>query len=157
MTDWMFENVDLVPPITDDQIREMLMVMTPMVSVGDVFYRQIDIVGVDCRTVSYMWSPKPFGPELIADTAAESTIPTYHTFGAPVFFKPSLAEVLGAILRFTKDWRKVRYFSMTSDAPKVFGSYHAAKCMIASEMCMIEGGGRNGRLIPFRTIIGESK
>lgn len=156
MTDWMFENVDLVPPITDDEINEMLSVMKPMVSIGEGFYRQIDIDGVNRRNVSYTWSPKPFGMELVSGTAEESTIPTYHTFGAPVFFKPSLAEVLGAILRFTKDWRKVRYFSLTSDEPSMFGSYHTAKCMIASEMFVIKGGGRNGTLVPLR-MIGESQ
>lgn len=156
MTECMFENVDLVPPITDKQIHKMLAVMTPMVSVGEGFYRKIDITGIGYRNVTYAWTPRPFGPELIPSQLSESHIPTYHTFGAPVFFKPSLAEVLGAILRFTKDWRKVRYFSLTSDEPQMFGSYHTAKCMIASEMCVIKGGGRNGELVPLR-LIGESQ
>ena len=155
MNEWMFENVDLVPPITSKRMADMLSLMKPMISVGEGFYRQIDIVGVDRRNEAYTWSPKQFGLELIADQSAESIIPTYHTFGAPVFFKPTLAEVLGAILRFTKDWRKVRYFSLTSDEPKMFGSYHTAKCMIASEMCFVKGPGRNGQLVPLRLIRGS--
>lgn len=58
------------------------------------------------------------------------------------------------MLELAKDWRKVRYFSLTSDEPGMFGSYHTAKCMIASEMCVIKGGGRNGQLVPLRLMGG---
>ena len=58
---------------------------------GKPFY----IEPVDFRRTAFTWDPKPTVEA--EDIVPYKTIETFHTYGAPVFFKPSIAEVLAQI------------------------------------------------------------
>lgn len=48
------------------------------------------------RSIAYTWEPKPYAPAFF-EIEQFAHIITYHDFGAPVLFKPSIAEVLAQI------------------------------------------------------------
>lgn len=149
MTQWMYDNLNLVQPIKDETIQAMLNHMMPMISVRPGVYQTLDIRDIDPWGVAYTWrTTSLFGPQLITTPRESTVIPTYHTCLSSLF-KPSLAEVLSAILWCTKDWRRVRFFGLTMDDPESLDSHHAAKCMIASEMYLADSG--KGKLTPYLT------
>ena len=59
---------------------------------GDLLYY---IEDVEPRKTAFIWSPKPV--RLAENLEYLDIIETYHTLGAPAFFKPSIAEVLSQI------------------------------------------------------------
>lgn len=67
---------------------------------------------VDIFNIAYMWSPE------ITEKAPAmkhlATIDTVHSYGAPVFFKPSIGEVLAYIPAHLVD--RVVAFSMQEDS-----------------------------------------
>lgn len=81
-----------VPVITDENLAELAERIKPVVKKGSAL-RYIEDVGL--RTVAFTWSPtltkKAKGLEPICD------ITTYHSYGAPNMFKPSIAEVISQI------------------------------------------------------------
>lgn len=109
----------LVPDITDEQIEEMLEVMQPIEAVkidGRRRFRLVDVKRVDPRSVAYTWSMKLMRMVRVYEGGLDSIrVPTFHSFGAPVFFKPSLAEVLGCIRHYCPDWGAIRFFWLNTD------------------------------------------
>jgi len=81
-----------IPKISDERLNELAKKIKPVVRIkGQPRYIQ----PVDLRGVAYTWDPKPAGH---AKGLAElCVITTYHSYGAPMFFKPSVAEVIAAI------------------------------------------------------------
>lgn len=81
-----------IPPITDERLNELAEKIKPIVRMDDEPHY---IEPVDLRRTAYTWDPKP------ADRAEGlgeiCDIRTYHSYGAPVYFKPSIAEVIAAI------------------------------------------------------------
>lgn len=82
-----------IPTISDELLEELYGRIKPLVRDQDGNLRFIK--DVDPRRTAYSWLPEYTG-------TAESvyrlgSFATLHTFGAPVFFKPSVAEVLAQI------------------------------------------------------------
>ena len=146
-----YEKVSLVPDITIEQIDEMLKVMSPVVfrdGIKDPFVVNngvreynlqfatkgeglyiIDVKKVDRRNTAYTWSPKFIRRARLAwGNGMDATIPSFHSYGAPSLFKPSLAETLANIRRFVpKGWQRIKYFWLDSrdlSAANCIGSFH---------------------------------
>ena len=81
-----------IPEISDERLAELVERIKPTCRFNGEL-RHIE--PVDPRRVAYTWDPKPAevaeGLELLAD------VRTYHSYGAPNMFKPSIAEVLAQI------------------------------------------------------------
>jgi hypothetical protein len=93
----------LVPKISDTKLKKLAKRIRPVVRFaegakgkfpdprGVLYY----IKPVHLRTGAFTWAPKPgrkAGKLRLVDT-----IQTYHEYGAPSLFKPSVAEVLAQI------------------------------------------------------------
>lgn len=81
-----------IPEISDERLAELVERIKPTCRFNDEL-RYIE--PVDPRRVAYMWSPKP--AETADDLNPVADIRTYHSYGAPNVFKPSIAEVLAQI------------------------------------------------------------
>lgn len=118
---WLYEHVQRVPPISDEQIAKMRRI-EPVVKVPEsCMYRRIK--GADKihpQTESCIWNTEPHGPEFTFDTLNKTTIVTQHH--SAIFFKPSLAEVYAWILVYMpKTWSLVRFFCL-GDSKRIGGS-----------------------------------
>ena len=56
-----------------------------------------NIEPVNIWDIAYTWEPKPVGEPVYGRLHAVDIIRTYHSWGAPSLFKPSIAEVLAQI------------------------------------------------------------
>lgn len=81
-----------IPKISDERIQSMLEVIRPMVLIDGVPHTFQE---VDPRRVSFIWDPKDTKP--VAGLVWVQTIRTLHTYGHPILFKPSVAEVLAQL------------------------------------------------------------
>jgi len=102
--------MDRIPPISDERLNELTARIHPLVrfAVRDVYRRDLrptepdsrgllfHIKPVHPRNIAFTWDPKPIGEPLMGLETFE-TIRTYHTWGAPALFKPSVAEVLAQL------------------------------------------------------------
>ncbi|HEY4506152.1 MAG TPA: hypothetical protein VJJ24_01765 [Candidatus Paceibacterota bacterium] len=87
-----------IPPITDEHLRELAGRIKPVIQFKHRGFRRKGrryVKPVDLRGVAYTWDPKPARPARDLEPIVDIT--TYHSYGAPVFFKPSIAEVLAQI------------------------------------------------------------
>lgn len=98
-----------VPAITEKKLKELMKRIKPVVrfsrvensrgsnleedSNGDLFY----IKSVNPRDVAFTWEPEPTRMARSVNPSPYKKIETIHDYGAPVFFKPSIAEVLAQI------------------------------------------------------------
>ena len=136
---YIYQKVDLVAPISDVEMSNMLDVMRPAYRVADNWYREIRIDGngFDPRTSVLTWSHELIGPKFTAGGLGITMIPSFHRFAAPSLFKPSLAEVLGAINRYCLDWSTVRYFALNtgslSSANCIGSTWHWTTCFLITE------------------------
>lgn len=132
---YLYEKIKLVQDITDDTIKSMLEVMKPAVRTHNGWYREISIENTDYRNESFIWDKTLIGPEFVSNGLDEGWIPTFHTFGAPSLFKPSLAEVLSAIQLYCPDWSDVRYFVLEDNlsADSIIGMSHMSKCKLIAK------------------------
>lgn len=134
---WSTTKPALVHDLMDHELDAMRHI-EPLLRVPDTcWYRRIaDIQTIDPRGVSYLWSAKPTGSRMAFGPLSQITIMSFHRYGAPVFFKPSLAEVYGAIRRFVPDWSRVRFFCLRADdmGPEhVIGDCHWCFCDLFGE------------------------
>lgn len=60
-----------------------------------LYWALFEIEPVDPMRTAYTWDPKP--TKMREDVACFDIIRTYHKYGAPFLFKPSIAEVLAQI------------------------------------------------------------
>jgi hypothetical protein len=153
MSDYLYSHGKFIPEISDDEIQEMLAIMKPAIILEEGprngWLVEIDITGVDLRNQSYIWDTKRIGEPFLSDQLDSLKIPTFHSYGAPSFFKPSLAETLGCIRHYCDAWQRVKYFALYSnlDSTNVFGQYHSTKCLLVAKALVVEGGGTSGKLI----------
>jgi len=101
----MFE----IPKITDEKLQELLLRIRPVLSFGG---KLSYIKSVDPRHIAFLWDPKPDGEA--EDLVILRSIRTYHDYGHPSLFKPSIAEVLAQIPEDILD--KVVAFETMRDA-----------------------------------------
>lgn len=132
---WYVAKPNLVPKISDIEIEEMRHIQ-PLIrkhAEDYVFYRIERIDHLSTRTKSFIWDAKPTGKPLSFAPTDDIQILTFHTFGAPALFKPTLAEVYACIRRFVSDWQDVRYFYLHSHdmgVKHVLPSCHWCKCTL---------------------------
>lgn len=78
--------------ITDERLAELQKKMRPVIRKDDVLFY---IEEVDPRKIAFTWEPVP--TKEATGLVALTTLETIHSYGAPVFFKPSIAEVLAQV------------------------------------------------------------
>ena len=94
--------MERIPEITDQRLEELASQIKPVVRFkgkkgrvpkynGVLFY----IADVDLRGTAFTWEPK--ATKIADDLNIYAMIRTFHSYGAPSFFKPSIAEVLAQI------------------------------------------------------------
>ena len=110
----------------------------PLLNIPDTcaYQRIRGIQSVDPRGETYLWDAEPYGERLCFGPLNSITIMSFHRFGAPALFKPSLAEVYGSIHRFVPDWSRVRFFSLRADnmGPEhILGDCHWCFCDLFGE------------------------
>jgi len=81
-----------IPTMTNERLAELYERIKPVVRVNGVPHH---IEPVDLRRTAYTWDPKP--TDCVEGLQKICDITTYHRYGAPMFFKPSIAEVIAAI------------------------------------------------------------
>jgi hypothetical protein len=87
------ETTNWIPAIPREQISALAERIKPVVR--DERNVLSYIKHVDLFSASFLWKPEPL--EAAADLTEIGRITTYHTFGYPALFKPSVAEVLAQI------------------------------------------------------------
>lgn len=128
---WEEIGLNMVPEISDADLIEMRSMIEPLMIIDENrFHRICGIDAIDPRDVAFTWSAKPDGPQLDCSPLDHLEIVTFHRFGAPSLFKPSLAEAYASIRRFCPDWKKgVKFFALQlfGDQP-ILGRVHVARC-----------------------------
>lgn len=110
--DWLYDKIQRVPAITDEQIAEMRHI-EPVLRDGErQWFRRIkDARKLHPRDVSFLRDAEPTGDDFTFDSLNISQIITQHH--SAVFFKPSLAEVYAWIRVYMPEtWREVRFFCL---------------------------------------------
>lgn len=129
---WSEANPVYIPEISNEEIAAMRHIEPVLRVYGSDFYRRIEgIHSIDPRGVSFLWDAKPSGEQMVFHPLNLVRIMTFHTFGAPVLFKPSLAEVYAGIRRMLPDWSGVRFFHLHSEnmgPANVLGDCHWCVC-----------------------------
>lgn len=82
-----------VPEISDRRLAELLERLVPITVDGQE--RASFIQMPHPRTEAYLWSPDPSGP--VPGLRVLVRFRTFHAYGAPSLFKPSIAEVLAQL------------------------------------------------------------
>jgi len=86
------EKLDLIPKLSQEELQKRAGRIKPVVGFnGSQYY----IHDVDIAQVSFIWDPKK--KNKAKGLVALCEILTYHTYGHPMLFKPSIAEVLSQI------------------------------------------------------------
>lgn len=100
--------MDRIPEISDEKLESLMEKIKPVIrysrritgafklvkhSEGDLYF----IEPVDPREIAFTWEPKPTKFARNVNPEPYKSIGTYHNYGAPVLFKPSIAEVLAQI------------------------------------------------------------
>ena len=81
-----------IPPISRERVLELVERIHPLVERDEKLWH---IAPCDPWKIAFSWDPTLRRPAL--DFVPGISFPTLHTYGAPVFFKPSIAEVLAQI------------------------------------------------------------
>lgn len=92
----MHIELDRIPPITDERLTELNARIRPLVT-GPAGLHFLKRPTKDLRGQSYLWDARPGVPAPVAVNMPYVTLITYHTYGAPSLFKPSIAEVLAQV------------------------------------------------------------
>jgi hypothetical protein len=96
-----------IPPISEGLLEQLAKTIKPVVRYarkglssklmrddeGELYY----IKPVDPVSETFLWSPTRTGLARDVNPRPYKTIETLHTYGAPAYFKPSVAEVLAQI------------------------------------------------------------
>ncbi len=122
----------LVPEISDEQIAAMRHIQPLLCEAGTRKFARIKgIESIDPRKVSFLWSAEPENEVLYFTSLNSITIMTFHKYGAPVYFKPSLAEVYASIMRCVPDWSGIHFFNLRSrnmGPQNIIGNCHWCYC-----------------------------
>jgi hypothetical protein len=132
---WYSTKPKMAPDISEEDLQAMCKQIKPLKKF-DGFYREI--IGIeDLRGIAFTWSPTLGDDEMIFSKMNTLRIMTFHRYGVPSLFKPSIAEVMASIRRFVPDWSKVRYFCLIgtdSIGPEhIIGDCHWCFCELMGE------------------------
>lgn len=122
----------MIQDISDEEIAEMRHIQ-PLIKEDGLFWRIKGIDDIDPRGVSFLSGAKPTGAGLVSGMLNSVQIMTFHKYGAPSFFKPSLAEVYAAIRRFIPQWHDAKFFYLQDDdmgVNNIMGDYHFVVCRV---------------------------
>ena len=121
MDNWLYEQIERVPKITDAQIAKMRHIEPLLKDRDSGMYRRTDNGSrLDPRNVSCIWSAQPVGEEFTFHTLNVGRILTQHH--SSIFFKPSLAEVYAWLLIYMPmSWERVRFFHL-GEARRIGGT-----------------------------------
>ena len=136
---WLYEKVNRVPEITDDQIAEMRHIEPVLEVVRSGMYQRIrGIKHIDPRATSFLWDAQPIGEEFTADVRNQSKIITQHR--SAVFFKPSLAEVYAWIRVYLgSQWDSVKFFCL-HEPQRIGGSSDMwCFCTLMTDRLLVKG------------------
>jgi hypothetical protein len=143
---WDSAKTSLVPTISDCQLESMSRQIRPLIKIDGWYWT---IKGErHLRNQSYLWDAEPEAKMFPPSILDQIEIMTFHTWGAPVFFKPSIAEVMGCIGRFVPDYSLVRYFYLESHdmgPGNVIGNCHWCRCKLFGGSVIPFVEGRNER------------
>lgn len=131
---WHSLKPELVPAIGDGEIAEMRRIRPLLREPDSCWYRKIKGSDtIDPRGMAFTWGAEPYDVAMAFSPLNKVDIITLHEYGAPSLFKPSLAEVYGAIRRYCPDFSKIWYFYLHSenmDAANIVGGCHWCKCTL---------------------------
>jgi hypothetical protein len=140
MKSFLYETakVKLVPEIADDTLLIMAYKIKPLLRVGHEYYevRQVNHTVDNLTNRSYLWDAQPGNRVGVFHPLNQLKIITFHSYGAPVLFKPSIREVMACINQFVDGWRPIKYFWLDSDTmgpEHVIGNYHWCHCHLFGE------------------------
>lgn len=129
---WNNTDVKMIQDISDEEIAEMQHIQ-PLIERVGLLWRIRGIDDIDPRRTSFLWDAEPAGVGLIPGALNSVQIMTFHKYGAPSFFKPSLAEVYSAIRRFIPQWKEAKFFHLQDDnlsVSNIMGDYHFVRCSV---------------------------
>lgn len=107
-----------LPYISDEELEQLLKQIKPLVRDEQGHLRAI--ADVPPRTTSYIWDPELL--EAVDPGPVLAEFDTYHSFAAPVLFKPTLAEVLAQIPADLQPYAKA--FELDQDSAEVWDESH---------------------------------
>jgi hypothetical protein len=135
----LYEQVSLIPEISDELVAEMQRTLTPVMYKGNRLgsggsFREIVTEGVDPRGVAFTWDPKLGRKINLTWNGSNMTrILTYHTWGYYGLFKPSLAECFARFVTVLDDWKKIGFFMLDTenmDKQNIIGKYQWCSCLL---------------------------
>ncbi len=133
---WYTAQPIYVPKINDEEITKMRHI-EPLLRVPNTcWYQRIKEQNmIDPRAVSFLWDAEPTGVQMAFSPLDQVSIISFHKYGAPSLFKPSLAEVYAAIRRFLISWNDIRFFLLDSnlDSQSIIGDCHWCVCHLFGE------------------------
>lgn len=146
---FLYKQIELVAPISYSEACAMLEVMRPAFFIKNRgnWFREIRIDGNGFNADSTVLTCEPdlIGPEFTCAGLGFAHIPSFHRYAAAICFKPSLAEVLGSIKRYCRDWSTVRYFALRTEglsSSNCIGStWHWSECILITDPLVL--GKRN--------------
>lgn len=138
---WELTKPTYVPDISDERIAEMRKQISPLIKHDNRYYRIRGIDELDAREQSYIWGAECDGEPMLFGPLETLKIMTFHKWGAPALFKPSLAEVYSSIDRFIPDTGFIGFFCLQSDnlgPQNVIGDCHWCVCELLGS-AFVEG------------------
>ena len=140
MDNYLFGSVkvELVPEIHDSWLNEIASRIQPLLyNRGTHRYHLIENLTKDLRRTAYTWDAK-LGQEVgVFNPLNELDIITFHKYGAPALFKPSIAEVIACIDRYVPAIKNpecpIKYWYLLSDnlsAANIIGDCHWCHCKL---------------------------
>lgn len=101
-------NKIVIPEISDSELLALAKKIKPMVDVADLGLHYLNVKDAEnsihlLRNTSFIWNKRP-GGKVRRPLKRRESITTYHKFGAPIFFKPSIAEVLAQLGHEQREW-----------------------------------------------------
>lgn len=159
MPNWLYDKIQRVPEISDEQISAMRHI-EPVLRDGESFmYRRITgIDKIDPRNASFLWDARPTGREFTFHRLNMVTIITQHH--SSVFFKPSLAEIYAWMLIYMPEsWVNFTHFFLGE--PKRIGASSDIACeclvmggemLVQGQECVFANGEVGHQLVPVSSV-----
>ena len=125
------------PPISDEEVTHLMRDIVILVSDDHGIYYVLDVKQAHPSKQSFLWNATKTVPWVQpSDVALLTEIPIrmYHTYGAPICFKPSLAEVIGQIPRALRPDIRAFHFSYPEisgmDKDALNNGYHSSDVLL---------------------------
>lgn len=135
---WSTTKANLIPTISEELLLQMSKQITPLLKIGNGYHEVANLNEIDLRKSAYTWKAEPLPTEYLIPALESIDIITFHYFGAPSLFKPSIAEVMSCINKDVPNWfNKIKHFYLHSDnmGPEhVMEPYHWCRCTLIGRL-----------------------